>query len=70
MTQSDYMAVAVVVVMVLVLVLVAVAVVVVMVLVSMCDPCWSKKTGSLLHIRSVLQLKVQYRFLAYGSYRR
>jgi hypothetical protein len=67
MTQSDYMAVAVVVVMVLVLVVVAVVVVVV---VAMCDPCWSKKTGSLLHIRSVLQLKVQYRFLAYGSYRR
>ena len=65
MTQSDYMAVAVVVVMVLVLVLVVVAVVM-----AMCDPCWSKKTGSLLHIRSVLQLKVQYRFLAYGSYRR
>ena len=67
MTQSDYMAVAVVVVMVLVLVVVAVVVVVVL---AMCDPCWSKKTGSLLHIRSVLQLKVQYRFLAYGSYRR
>ena len=69
MTQSDYMAVAVVVVMVLVMVVVAVVVVVVVV-VAMCDPCWSKKTGSLLHIRSVLQLKVQYRFLAYGSYRR